>query len=98
MKEVSFLGTSGSYFTPSMNLMVFEFYEDAFYHQIYSGNGMQLYSVRLVCDYVAPTPPTDIEEVTGDRLQVAGCRKVMRDGQLIIIREGEMFNALGVKL
>jgi len=62
-----FLGTCGSYFTSSLYIMVFQFYEDAFYHQIYSGNNTQLYPVRLVRDYTVPTPPSDIEEVTGDR-------------------------------
>jgi len=38
---------------------------------------------------------TGIEEVTGDRLQVTGSHKVLRNGQLIILRDGKTYNAQG---
>ena len=38
---------------------------------------------------------TDIEAVMGDGLQVTGTQKILRDGQLFIIRDGKMYNAQG---
>jgi len=49
-------------------------------------------------DIYIGTYSTGIEEVQNAQCTMHDVRKVMRDGQLIIIREGEMFNALGVKL
>jgi len=43
-----------------------------------------------------PIEPVGLEEVAGDRLQVAGgSRKVMRDGHLLILRDGKTYNAQG---
>ena len=39
--------------------------------------------------------PTGIEEVTGDGLPVTGVQKIIRDGQLVIIRNGVEYNANG---
>ena len=38
---------------------------------------------------------TDIEEVTGDGLQVTGVRKVLIDNKLFIIKDGEVYDARG---
>jgi hypothetical protein len=38
--------------------------------------------------------PTGVEEVTGYGLQVTG--KVLRDGQLLILRDGKTYNAQGM--
>jgi len=43
-------------------------------------------------------PGTGIEEVAGDRSQVTDCKKVLRDGQLIILRDGKTYNAVGQEL
>jgi hypothetical protein len=40
--------------------------------------------------------PTGVEEVTGDRLRVTG--KVLRDGQLLILRDGKTYNANGIEI
>ena len=42
-------------------------------------------------------PPTGIGEVTGNGLQVTG-QKILRNGQLIIVKDGKMFNVLGTAL
>ena len=42
-----------------------------------------------------PENPTGIEAVMGDGLQVTGTQKILRDGQLIIIRGEKEYNAMG---
>jgi len=42
--------------------------------------------------------PSGIEQVAGDRLQVAGSRKVLRDGHLYIIHNNKLFNLQGLEL
>jgi hypothetical protein len=42
--------------------------------------------------------PTDIEEVTGDGLQVTGVRKVLIDQKMYIIRDGKVYDARGAKV
>ena len=42
--------------------------------------------------------PTDIEEVTGDGLQVTGVRKVLIDQKMYIIRDGKMYDARGAMI
>ena len=39
--------------------------------------------------------PTDIDNVQGDNVQ---CTKVLRDGQVIIIRDGKEYNIMGIRL
>ena len=39
--------------------------------------------------------PTDVEEVTGDGLQVTGARKVIIDQKMYIIKDGKMYDAQG---
>jgi uncharacterized repeat protein (TIGR02543 family) len=39
--------------------------------------------------------PTDVEEVTGDGLQVTGARKVIIDQKMFIIKDGKMYDAQG---
>ena len=39
--------------------------------------------------------PTDIDNVQGDNVQ---CAKVLRDGQVIIIRDGKEYNIMGIRL
>ena len=42
--------------------------------------------------------PTGIEEVSGERLEVTGARKVMIDGLLYIVKDGKMFDARGARV
>jgi hypothetical protein len=39
--------------------------------------------------------PTDVEEVTGDGLQVTGARKVIIDQKMYIIKDGKIYDAQG---
>jgi len=54
-------------------------------------DGINFYAINLT--YPSSTP-TEVEEVTGYGLPITG-KKVLRDGQLLIIRDGKMYNALG---
>jgi len=50
-------------------------------------------------DIIIGVGGTGMEQVAGGRLQVTGgSRKVLRDGQLIIIREGQTYTAQGTRL
>ena len=42
--------------------------------------------------------PTGIEEVSGERLEVSGARKLMIDGILYIVKDGKMFDARGARV
>lgn len=42
--------------------------------------------------------PTDIEEVTGDGVQVTGVRKVLIDQKMYIIKDGKVYDARGAKV
>ena len=42
--------------------------------------------------------PTGIEEVSGERLEVSGARKLMIDGILYIVKDGKMFDARGTRV
>ncbi len=42
--------------------------------------------------------PTDVEEVTGDGLQVTGARKVIIDQKMFIIKDGQVFDARGSRV
>jgi len=42
--------------------------------------------------------PTGIDEVSGDRLEVSGARKLMIDGILYIVKDGKMFDARGARV
>ena len=42
--------------------------------------------------------PTDIEEVTGERVQVTGVRKVLIDQKMYIIKDGKVYDARGAKV
>ena len=48
-------------------------------------------------DIEADHPSQSIETVTGDRLPVTG-QKILRNGQIIIRRNGEEYNVIGIKL
>ena len=52
----------------------------------------QAFGVRLVTAYVAPTP-TAIDQITNDQSQMTN--KVLRDGQLLIIRDGKTYTITG---
>ena len=41
---------------------------------------------------------TDIEAVSGDRLEIRGARKIMIDGLLYIVKDGKLFDAQGRRL
>ncbi len=42
--------------------------------------------------------PTDVEEVSGDGLQVTGARKVIIDQKMYIIKDGQVFDARGSRV
>ena len=46
----------------------------------------------FVRKYVEPSPATGVENVQNDNVQ---CTKVLRDGQLYILRDGKTYNATG---
>ena len=42
--------------------------------------------------------PSSVEEVVDSRESIVGSRKILKDGQLFIIRDGQMYDALGRKV
>lgn len=53
-------------------------------------------NIFFVYVHFSPTP-TGVEEVTGDGLQVTGC-KVLRDGQLYLMHRGRMYDVQGKRV
>jgi len=64
-------------------------------HGMYSGNDRssikQTSVVSLICDEDNPLPPTAVEDV----LTTPSVQKMLIDGQLVIIRDGRAYNAVG---
>ena len=64
-----------------------------------SNNGDGTYTLSMLNTSVVISgngTPTGVEEVTGYGLQVTG--KVLRDGQLLILRDGKTYNANGIEI
>ena len=43
-----------------------------------------------------PQTPTDIESISDEGLAIRGAQKVIIDGRMYLVREGRMFDALGI--
>ena len=61
------------------------------------GDANESFSCPTASDEIEPDNTQGVEEVTGYGLPVTGA-KILRDGQLIIRRNGEEYNVMGTKL
>ena len=70
----------------------------------YSYNSPALIGNEIVINFIPKTtfyytdPSTGIEEVSGERLEVSGSRKILHDGHLYILRDGKIYNAQGAQI
>ena len=95
IKRILVINKSGSFSDPNWTIIkedVKEWSGDA----AEAGFSGELQKISYIGFELESEEPTGVEEVTGDRLRVTG--KVLRDGQLLILRDGKTYNANGIEI
>ena len=68
-----------------------------------TGYGSSLFEIEVygsgrVHPLEPPVEPTAVEAVSGERLEVSGAKKLLRNEVLLILRDGKIYNAQGARL